>query len=315
MPRNDVFTFINLFPRVSARQCGVGVMMLKDDPYAMNSRERPPVFKVITVGPSGAGKTSILAQFAKGTPFDERMPATIGADFYVKDWRVGGRAYRTQLWDTAGQEKFQAIVDRYYRDTHAVVVVIDLVYLIERSEELAAQHDSLDAAIDAAVAEELSSLDRALLGERTRITVRALMARPLVLVFGNKIDLLTDRGLHVDEVPVRAALKRIAETRYDATYVDTSVKSKVGACAALTALLDRIVDLHRESVLAPSSSAAAATTPGRSPSAMLFARASSPALPRQPAPTIYDDIAAERDTLAVSLTPRLELRNSHECIC
>lgn len=87
--------------------------------------------KVLLIGDSGVGKSSLLMSFTSGT-FDEDINATIGIDFKVKkvevlDAHVGQRRQVSmQLWDTAGQERFRTLTSSYYRGANAVVLVYDV---------------------------------------------------------------------------------------------------------------------------------------------------------------------------------------------
>lgn len=83
------------------------------------------LFKILLIGDSGVGKSSLVTQFADGT-FSPSFISTIGVDFKVVTQRLRDKAVKLQIWDTAGQERFQAITSTYYRGAHAVVVVVDV---------------------------------------------------------------------------------------------------------------------------------------------------------------------------------------------
>jgi Ras-related protein Rab-7A len=55
--------------------------------------------KVIVLGESGVGKTSLMLRFMD-KKYTGVYKATIGADFLSKDLNVGGRAVSLQVWDT-----------------------------------------------------------------------------------------------------------------------------------------------------------------------------------------------------------------------
>jgi len=82
-------------------------------------------FKILLVGDSGAGKSSLLQRFAEGE-FSPEYSATIGVDFQVRTLEVEGKLYRLQVWDTAGQERFRTITSSYYRGANAIILVFDL---------------------------------------------------------------------------------------------------------------------------------------------------------------------------------------------
>eukprot|EP01065_Artemidia_motanka_P036375 TRINITY_DN442_c6_g2_i7.p1 TRINITY_DN442_c6_g2~~TRINITY_DN442_c6_g2_i7.p1 ORF type:complete len:213 (+),score=58.89 TRINITY_DN442_c6_g2_i7:105-743(+) len=86
-------------------------------------------FKILLVGDSGVGKSSLLLRFTEDT-FDQDIGATIGVDFKVKNITVPyeGRDRRLNLkiWDTAGQERFRTLTSSYYRGAHGVILVYDI---------------------------------------------------------------------------------------------------------------------------------------------------------------------------------------------
>lgn len=84
------------------------------------------LFKVLMIGDSGVGKSSILLRYTDDV-YDEDMAATIGVDFKLKRTTgPGGERINMTVWDTAGQEKFRAITSSYYRGSHAIVLVYDV---------------------------------------------------------------------------------------------------------------------------------------------------------------------------------------------
>ena len=60
--------------------------------------------KIILLGSSGVGKTSLLSQYVHGVRVPDLM-YTIGVEFKIKDIQVDGKRVRLALWDTAGQER------------------------------------------------------------------------------------------------------------------------------------------------------------------------------------------------------------------
>lgn len=83
------------------------------------------LFKLVLVGDSGVGKSSLLLRFADGT-FDEHLQSTIGVDFKLKMMRVGPKMCKVTIWDTAGQERFRTLTSSYYRGAHGIILVYDV---------------------------------------------------------------------------------------------------------------------------------------------------------------------------------------------
>ncbi|PKU79802.1 ras-related protein RABC1 [Dendrobium catenatum] len=82
------------------------------------------LFKLLLIGDSGVGKSSLLLSFTSNT-FDDLSP-TIGVDFKVKMVTIGGKKLKLALWDTAGQERFRTLTNAYYRGAHGIIMVYDV---------------------------------------------------------------------------------------------------------------------------------------------------------------------------------------------
>ncbi|XP_015785375.1 ras-related protein Rab-35 [Tetranychus urticae] len=89
------------------------------------SKDYDHLFKLLIIGDSGVGKSSLLLRFADDT-FSGNYITTIGVDFKIKTLEVDGQKIKLQIWDTAGQERFRTITATYYRGTHGVIVVYDV---------------------------------------------------------------------------------------------------------------------------------------------------------------------------------------------
>jgi len=90
-----------------------------------NNNKYEFIFKIILIGNSGVGKSSILQRYIQKV-FDENYSCTIGVDFFMKSLNIGEKSIKLQLWDTAGTEKFRSITTGYYRGANAAFVVFDL---------------------------------------------------------------------------------------------------------------------------------------------------------------------------------------------
>ena len=83
--------------------------------------------KVVLVGESGVGKTSIIKQFTVHS-FDPDCAASISSQFtskivYISDTQ---KAIRFDLWDTAGQEKYRSLAKIFYKDAKIIIFVYEI---------------------------------------------------------------------------------------------------------------------------------------------------------------------------------------------
>lgn len=80
-------------------------------------------FKILLVGDTGVGKSSLLLRFASDT-FDAQP--TIGVDFKSKLMTLRDKRLKLTIWDTAGQEKFRTLTSTYYRAAEGIILVYDV---------------------------------------------------------------------------------------------------------------------------------------------------------------------------------------------
>uniref|UniRef100_A0A674BS74 Ras-related protein Rab-35 n=1 Tax=Salmo trutta TaxID=8032 RepID=A0A674BS74_SALTR len=83
------------------------------------------LFKLLIIGDSNVGKSSLLLRFADNS-FSGSYITTIGVDFKIRTVDIDGERVKLQIWDTAGQERFRTITSTYYRNTHGVIIVYDV---------------------------------------------------------------------------------------------------------------------------------------------------------------------------------------------
>jgi len=82
------------------------------------------LFKLLLVGESGAGKTSLLLRFAQGEFVEAKN--TVGVDVKVKTIKLEGKNIKLTIWDTAGQERFRTLTSSYYRGAQGIILVYDI---------------------------------------------------------------------------------------------------------------------------------------------------------------------------------------------
>uniref|UniRef100_A0AAF5PZV2 Ras family protein n=1 Tax=Wuchereria bancrofti TaxID=6293 RepID=A0AAF5PZV2_WUCBA len=81
--------------------------------------------KIIFVGRSGVGKTSIILRH-DGQGFYSKVSPTLGASFISSFLLLDGKSVELQIWDTAGQERYASMLPMYLRNAVAAVIVYDV---------------------------------------------------------------------------------------------------------------------------------------------------------------------------------------------
>nr|CAH7735013.1 unnamed protein product [Callosobruchus chinensis] len=93
---------------------------------SLSQSRKGRLFKVIVIGDSNVGKTTLTYRFCEGK-FLDAAEATIGVEFRSKVLNIDGEDITLQLWDTAGQERHRAsMIRHYYRNAHAIIFVYDV---------------------------------------------------------------------------------------------------------------------------------------------------------------------------------------------
>jgi small GTP-binding protein len=145
-------------------------------------------FRVVIIGDAETGKTSIIQTFLRQV-FDPNQKPTVGAVFHTITREINNETVIMQIWDTAGQERYRSIGPIYYRNASAAIAVFDV-----------------------GVRDFAPSLDAWI------ANVRRTVGDPLIIVVGNKSDLLTD------DREVTARMKEFAES-HKADCLLTSAKT------------------------------------------------------------------------------------------
>ena len=131
-----------------------------------------PVHKVIFIGDSSVGKTSIITRFIHNS-CNPAYSSTIGIDYFSKTVPKkddpNGTQIQLQIWDTAGQEKFRALVPAYIRPSTVAIIVYDIT-LRQSFDNIQQWHQMV-----------LNSAD------------------PAFILVGNKVDLETERAVSEEE--------------------------------------------------------------------------------------------------------------------
>eukprot|EP01102_Stenamoeba_stenopodia_P010227 TRINITY_DN3062_c0_g1_i1.p1 TRINITY_DN3062_c0_g1~~TRINITY_DN3062_c0_g1_i1.p1 ORF type:complete len:204 (+),score=45.76 TRINITY_DN3062_c0_g1_i1:451-1062(+) len=172
----------------------------------MATNEYDHLFKLLIIGDSGVGKSSILLRFTEDD-FEEDQPCTIGVDFKVKMMDFANKKLNLTIWDTAGQEKFRSLTSSYYRGTQGIILVYDV------TNRQSFEHLDL------------------WLGEIDMYTTNEDVVKLLV---GNKID-RPDRDVTKSEGAEYARSKAMV-------FIECSAKTRLGIQQAFEELVQKILD-------------------------------------------------------------------------
>ena len=83
--------------------------------------------KVVLIGESGVGKTSIINRYISNS-FSSVLTATPGASFTTKTvlFQEYNQSIKFEIWDTAGQEKYRALAKVFYKNATVCILVYDI---------------------------------------------------------------------------------------------------------------------------------------------------------------------------------------------
>jgi small GTP-binding protein len=83
--------------------------------------------KVVLLGKSGVGKTSIINRYISNS-FKDSVMSTPGANFTVKkvEFPEEKEKIKFEIWDTAGQEKYKSLAKVFYNNASSCILVYDI---------------------------------------------------------------------------------------------------------------------------------------------------------------------------------------------
>jgi len=168
------------------------------------------VCKLLMIGDSGVGKSSVLLRFVDDKFDEASMDPTIGVDFKVKMYNAPGENEKLKLtiWDTAGQERFRTLTSAYYRGAHGIILVYDV-----------GRRESFEA------------LDKIWLKE---VDLYSTYPNAVKLLIGNKID-QEEREVSKEEGDAFAREKATL-------FIECSAKTKVGIEQAFAEVVTKILE-------------------------------------------------------------------------
>ncbi|KAK0066336.1 ras-related protein RabC [Biomphalaria pfeifferi] len=168
------------------------------------------LLKIVIIGHEGVGKTSLLLRYTD-EQFQEHYSTTIGVDFKIKNVTRDDYLAILQLWDTAGQDRFRAIVSSFYRGANGLIIVFDVC--------------------------DLTSFERVpyWIDEASRYGDPSCIK----LLVGNKTDKVNDRQ-------VTSALAQSLADQFGMQYIETSAKEAQNVQAVFDVMADTIVRSKRQ---------------------------------------------------------------------
>uniref|UniRef100_A0AAQ6ICL6 small monomeric GTPase n=1 Tax=Anabas testudineus TaxID=64144 RepID=A0AAQ6ICL6_ANATE len=101
-------------------------------PNGPNAGNKICQFKLVLLGESAVGKSSLVLRFVKGQ-FHEFQESTIGAAFLTQTVCLDDTTVKFEIWDTAGQERYHSLAPMYYRGAQAAIVVYDITNELKQS--------------------------------------------------------------------------------------------------------------------------------------------------------------------------------------
>ena len=174
------------------------------------TEEYDMMFKVLLLGDSGVGKSSILLRYTKNQ-FTADMRSTIGVEFGIKYLTLDNLQLKVQIWDTAGMERYRSITSAYYKGAKGVIVVYDICRKVS--------FDNIDKWID----DFKSKADE----------------DAVILIIGNKSDLQDKREVNTEEVKLKAEKNKMA-------FMETSAKNNENVSKAFLQLFNEIIKIYKE---------------------------------------------------------------------
>eukprot|EP01083_Nonionella_stella_P179731 639020_1 len=118
--RNEVDTFCNQHNLSTLQRVKFRTLIRKIRNYQDRSMD------IIIIGDIGVGKTSLMRRYTHDI-FDDNTVSNVIVDTYIKrEMMCDDSIVKIQIWDTAGQEKFDSLQAQYYRNKHCVIICYDV---------------------------------------------------------------------------------------------------------------------------------------------------------------------------------------------
>lgn len=82
-------------------------------------------YKIIVIGDAAVGKSKFVARFLEDE-YNSFRSSTKALDIYQKEMDVDGEKVTVEIYDTAGQEKYDSLHASYYFQAHACIMLFDV---------------------------------------------------------------------------------------------------------------------------------------------------------------------------------------------
>ena len=168
------------------------------------------MFKILLLGDSGVGKSSLLLRYTKNE-FLTDMRSTIGVEFGLKYIKINNLQLKVQIWDTAGMERYRSITNAYYKGARGVIAVYDICR--KKSFE---------------------SVDKWIEDFKSKAEEDAV-----ILLIGNKNDLNDKREVSEEEAEIKAKKNKFG-------FMETSAKDNNNVQKAFETLFEEIIKKYKE---------------------------------------------------------------------
>lgn len=168
------------------------------------------VLKILTLGESTVGKTSIIMRYTDNT-FSQQFLSTVGIDFKAKIIDYKDKKIKVLLVDTSGQVRFRNIAANYYKSADGILFVYDIT-----------SKDSL------------AKFDYWL----SQIKQSSNISSDAIFLFGNKNDMVNERQITLEEGKAKA-------DEYKLHFFEGSAQSGENINECIHTLIDKIMETKK----------------------------------------------------------------------
>ena len=101
---------------------------IKDEPQKIYDEFGNISLKVVLLGESGVGKSSIISRLIDGI-FEDNVLNTLSAAYVNKIMefpKFKNKKIKFDIWDTAGQTRFRALSKIFFIEANAIILVYDI---------------------------------------------------------------------------------------------------------------------------------------------------------------------------------------------